>query len=254
LESKDFNSFPLNESLLSAIKKKYKVVKTPKTVDDFSDFYNTVGSVYTDDGKWEISSSYGAIYITDLKNALSTGKNVETYVITTHDRGGSYPVSVINGLRDVKFEDLLKAISKGKAAVQALYSDGNLAEDLQSVRKESNTKGQNYFSPFAVTKLKRVEKLPSRPNRTHLIKLVANGQFSMLTNDFQISRDGDYPDRMNPINVDPIGLLEDLVTWRDVRLHTRVSEKGETIMSFGPHSNSSYTLVVDLSKKLRITL
>lgn len=228
----------------------YKVVKTPKTVEDMYKF-NLSGerTAYTEDGKYKIHFYNGSTRITDTTNALRTGKQCKTWTLGWHG-GDHHPLMFRNSMGDMKFELFLKTIEDG--AVKDKLDDEYLKDF--SFASTSSEKGIDTFSPFAIGNLKRVKSIPAKPTIQHVLKLIANGQFKYLGRDYSYTDDyaHDAVHGGKIDNVNPISLVQDMVGFKYRRPWTSQNEQGDMVISFGPHSNKSYTLVVDIKGKLKI--
>lgn len=250
-ESDEFDHLTEAHALAGIVKKNgMKVVKTPKTVGDLMNIYrNEFGLVYTDDGKYAIHVyEFGGIAITELTNAMQTGKTCKDYWINDKfrtERSIQYAHD-----SSMTFDQYLALIEgdKFKAAADPEYAN-NVSAGM------SLTKGMRVFSPFAFGKLKRVAKIPPKISISHVIKLIANGQFKLLSRDYKYTDDYAFDNATNfgkSDNVNPIHLVKEMIERGWSKPYSRVTESGDTVITFGPHSNESYTLVVDLSKKLMI--
>lgn len=246
----DFDN-TLNEAhaLAGMVKKGgYKVVKTPKNWDDLLDIIRnkTGNTFYTDDGKYAIKAYHEQVKIIDLTNALKTGKTCPSYWMD--DRMGDN--SIFNAFdRNLTLDQILAHFEAGTLKDIA---DPEYATFTFGMYQE---KGMTVFSPFAIGNLKRVKKLPSRVSISHVVKLIANGQFKYLGRNYKYTDDYAYDAATNHgklDNVNPIDVVERLIGFKHRSPWTQENEAGDMVISFGPHSNESWTLVVDLSKKLRI--
>lgn len=232
----------------------FKVAPVPKTVNDFSDLYGNTANreVYTEDGKWKFHFYNGAMYITDVTNALKHGASCKVYVVGWHEYT-PLPITVINAFRDMPFSEFITRIENGSLLDAA---DTEYVGSLETPRVDSR-KSVRVFSPFALSNLKRVKSLPSKPSIQHVIKLIANGQYKTLARNYSYTDDYAFDaanDHGKADNIDPIWLVQDMVTSKYNRPWSHTTEDGTVVISFGPHSNESYTLVVDLKGKLRFKI
>lgn len=229
----------INESAQLVRSAGYKTAKPPRTYGDVYELIkNQFDEIYTEDGKWSFKQyQHRTLYITDLENALQTGKKSSVYAIHA---GFGDDVGIYNAFSDdTLFSDVIKMLSANKTENESL-----------KVRVET-VRSIDLFSPFAISKLKRLTSIPSRITIPHVIKLIANGQFKYLGRDYRHTDDYAYDSASNfgkiESGVNPIKLVEDMVGGR-----WKAYISSDNTIHFGPHSNESWTLVPDLNAKLRL--
>jgi len=182
-----------------------------------------------------------------LQNALETGKSCIQYCISW---GSGFDAEGY-----LKFLNWLSLISESKCITSLLAHlkiakyydspDGNescaeLEQGLKVVKIEVNAR--QVFSPFKLERIKPLTVIPEKPNAGHLIKLLANGQYRFLRQDYKYTDDYSFDasdDFGKKVFENPFRLLSDLIENRG---------KGFTVFrsadefSFGPHSNDSKSL------------
>lgn len=251
-----FDDHELNESNLmeasamsSIVKKNGFKVFSVKTVDDFFDVVRDgFGKSYSDDGKYAFHVYSDQIRIFDTTNAMRTGQSCVVYWIADSDRT---KLSIVNGFdRRASFESFLTMIAQGdtKDRIDPEY----MMNVTSGTYKE---KAMKVFTPFALGNLKRVKSLPNRVSISHVMKLIANGQFSYLGRDYKHTDDYSYDNASNFGVIDganPLVLIEKMFEMKWNTPSRFENEAGKTVLQFGPHMNESWTLVVDLNKKLRL--
>ena len=74
-------------------------------------------------------------------------------------------------------------------------------------------KGSKVFSPFALDRIKPVKELPAKPNRTHVMRMLVNGQFRNLKQAYEYNPDFGSPNSITAetgYDVNPFNYVKDL--------------------------------------------
>jgi hypothetical protein len=197
------------------------------------------------------------ITIVDLTNALQRGKSVEEYYIETNTLGANNDISnkIIRPNNMEKWSDLVKYIKDNKGRTYLEDEDITVTCQVQSI------KGQDVLSPFSLHKLKRLTKEPTKWKKLDLLKAIANGQFHLISSNYQYTDDYAFDaayDFQKADGIDPIVALEDIFrssydSNSAGRIYANVKD-GVTSVNYGSHSNESYTLIFNLKGKHKIKL
>lgn len=225
----------------------FKTARPPRTFGDFADIMrNEYEEVYTEDGKW-MFKMYGnrSFTITDIADAMQTGKQCAYYTVEV--KHGDPSVGLFNVF------DGSTPLTKVVEMIKAGKLNGEVDHSLFNTYSRTH-RSVDMFNPFALGKLKRVTNIPSRMTINHVIKMIANGQFSYLGRDYKYTDDYalDAANNHGKIEngVNPIALVQRMI---GDRWSVWLSSRGEQqVIHFGPHSAESWTLVPDLQGKLRL--
>lgn len=208
-----------------------------------TDFVNQMSGTeyFTKDEKFAIHIYRGGgmqIQITDITNAMRVGKTCKTVTLDSW-QGGS--AAIHNFLLDI--EEKFGTIEKFMDATTEREDVGEVTITVVEDKAKST------FSPFAAAKLKRLTKLPKKWTLDNLAKVIANGQFSVLKQNYYMGYDEptDREDLRNA-RLSPLGELKDIVN-KDVevsRYHDEIEDSHEVRVRYRAHSNDSRTCIVNL--------
>lgn len=227
---------------------------------------NTYGKVWYKN--YLIKKQNGRIAITDMTNAMKRGKSLKEWVIYTTFGGNNMIVSFSNYLQSMgklteSFESFMDTLLPTLLDIgEPLYlkEDGSSAQsgeaDCSINVRVDEVKAFDTFSPYAISNIKPLKKMPKKWRVNDIIKAIANNQYSYLGRDYKMTDDYAYDvaykygktDSLNPI--DMIEKLIENPRWYN-HIYKGNSEKdieGEIeAWRFGS-SNETFTIVVNLTK------
>lgn len=248
--------------------------ENPKFVDDI--LFNGGGSfsersIYCG-GKYHIRKYNGSIQITELSNAMKRGKFIKQYVI--HNRlgdDGDFMVALANYCNNFKkgftLEELLKYTVRPMIDNQEELVIGTNGESAAMMEKGSVTigfylkddwtKGVKFADPYKIPSLKPITKFPNKWRLADLIKVIANGQYILLTRDYKYTDDYAYDAAygglikyLNPIKM-VIDMIENPEFFKSIWITSPISgtegDDNKVTVHFGM-SNTSYTICVSLDE------
>lgn len=199
---------------------------------------------FTNDEKFAIKIYRGGgmeILITDLTNAMRVGKTCKFVRIGSWQGG---PAAIHNFMLDI--EEEFGTIEKFMDATTERKDVGEVTITVEEDKAKST------FSPFAAAKLKRLTKLPAKWTLDNLAKVIANGQFSVLKQNFYMGYDEPTDrDDLRNARLSPLGQLQDIVN-KNVevrRYHEEFSDTHEVRVSYSAHSNDSRECIVNLQMR-----
>jgi hypothetical protein len=239
--------------------------KSPKTVADFMrliyDSFDKRGECYTPDGKWYFSLSYdNSLKISDISEALFHGKQVESWTISTH-KGKTHLDDIIAHClpQDMKFQTFLDLIKSEKLDEHLIDNDRGLdISDTEFYFNNYKEKAVGVYSPFNVDKLKRLTKMPAKLKKMDVVKLLVNGQYKGLKRDFKYTDDYAFDSAINfgkkenlPFKL-VLNIVDKMIKDRNGRQRMIEPKKGVYVVDFSPHSNESWSFLVDLNGKMRL--
>lgn len=207
-----------------------------------TDFINQTSGYdyFTKDEKFSIKIYRGSgmqISITEIKNAMRVGKTCKTVTLDSWQGGAA------------AIHNFLVAIEEEHGTIEKFMDATTERADVDQVTiTVVEDKAKSTFSPFAAAKLKRLTKLPNKWTLDALAKVIANGQFSVLKQNFYMGYDEptDREDLRNA-RLSPLGELKDIVN-KDVevsRYHEEI-DSHEVRVRYRAHSNDSRTCIVNL--------
>jgi len=216
----------------------------------------TSNRIYTSDGKYMIEFWNSSMKITDTSNAMKTGKSAKEWIVR-HDRSNGRFIHYLTGdleVSQMKLTDFLDAV-ENKTLGEKFASIENL-EHLEGTT--ANTiKSKDIFSPYGIKNLKRVKDLKDKVTLPTLAKLIANGQYDALGLDYSYTDDYAF-DNANNFGkgklVNAMEILQEIIEsgMGHKPYFTSPTKDGRRVITFGPHSNKSYSLVLNLKNKHRI--
>lgn len=202
---------------------------------------------FTEDEKLAIHIYRGGgmqVHITDITNAMRVGKTCKDIRI---DSWGGGPAAVHNFLIDI--EEEFGTLEKFVEETNESYTAGENGDVKITV---DEVKAKSTFSPFAAAKLKRLTKLPAKWTLDNLAKIIANGQFSVLKQNFYMVRDEPTDrDDLRNARLSPLGQLKDIVN-KNVevsRYHEEIEDSNEVRVRYRAHSNDSRVCIVNLQMR-----
>ena len=211
----------------------------------------------------------GQFIIQDISQALDRGKKSVMYHIDAYM--SDEPCEILNYLTDIgrqKFDDENPTIKdlwdyfegkefQEKAGFTGLPLYESFEVNFNGTRitvgkRETETNG--VFSPFRLHKLKRLDKTPKKPNKLHLIRALANGQYrnlrvvSHLTDDYAFDNANNFGRGLIP---NPFPLVKKYIEDMSPRVYMGgTASDGITespTWNFGLHMNDSNELTFELN-------
>lgn len=233
--------------------------------EDFS-WFGFAHCTYFEDLKWEYRYWAGSesMCLTDLTNALLFKRTCISYRIVSNSRfsrgvgidsseafyrlfndkaGGYSPSAVISWLRNLEMQDLGKGYGFG-----AVFNIENI--EIKIYREE--TQSHKVFTPFNLERMKPLTELPKKWTIAHLRRILANGQFTKLKQNYYLTDDYAHDAAVNSRKgyiQNPIKMLVGLVGDDLGHLYASTNDSGECVISFGYHSNDGRSVKIDLNNR-----
>lgn len=233
---------PTHKSLSSLLTEAFSVVNEPLWSN-----WRLIDTVYHKGLQLRVCSWHGVIRITDLANALSFGKKCTVFTVNysplRDDDGFCRFLDFLDELGDRTLATFVAHCRKLEYREDRF---GNkLFEDPRGiVFCCSEQPSSRVFSPFRLDKLKPLDVVPERPTRMHLVRLLANGQYRCLKQDYHITDES-------------IGCSEGMIHTPFRMLFKLIESPSSCFMlyksgdswSFGDHSNDSKSVIPVLSNR-----
>lgn len=196
----------------------YLIQTEPTTSQDWCDVFNAHREIYASDTQRLISYRGDArgnnLFIKDLSNAFATGKDCIGYSVDSADFGHTDLF-----LRDCKYsaEEAYNRCERAyKAKAENSYSGTIQTPEYTLTVYKREEKGIRTFSPLpqALARLKPLKEIPKKWKLNHVIKMLANGQFSDLETRQRTTDDYAYDAGCNfgKGALNPMILLDDLTS------------------------------------------
>lgn len=202
---------------------------------------------FTEDEKFSINIHRGGgmqVRIIELANAMRVGKTCKSVRIDSWQGGAEAVNSFL-----VQLEEEFGTIADFMESTNESHTAGE-ANDVRVTVEEF--KAKSTFSPFAAAKLKRLTKLPAKWTLDNLAKVIANGQFSVLKQNFYMGYDEPTErDELRDARLSPLGQIKDIVN-KNVevrRQHEVFADSHEVRVSYSAHSNDSRECIVNLQMR-----
>lgn len=202
-------------------------------------------------------SEHGGGSITDVTNAMRTGKTCRSYRINHPGWDNDYYENFSNWTKAIGVENIEQLFAYLESVtnwIELNYTDTGMLEikEFNLTIYRENEKSSGVFSPLLLDTIKPVTKAPKKWTKVHFKKLLANGQFSHLKQNFYFTddyaMDAALGDRRGYIQ-NPLRMLCDDWGENDLsRLYTSV-ENGVTYLRFGAHSNDSRQFAINLDNR-----
>lgn len=231
-----------------------KILVNFKSRQDFADNFlnSTENEVYLKDWNIKVTrySGFDDYYITDITNALQSGKVCIQYALKEKNghHGNLVTTNWIGSEYNCQFDKLLVFFNnlpfqKGK------YGYESLSVDNLEIWK-SELKAIRVFSPFNLHYIKPLAELPKKWTLTHVYKVIVNGQFTGLKCDGQYSDDYAFDNSVNYM----IGTINYPMAWIKKIIehpsgwHCYISE-GRVHVNCHSFDCNSFTPVIKVSEK-----
>jgi len=224
-----YNQTEINETLISEYGKDINWVSNISDNGKWISSIKSHGEYYTKNGEILIRVWEGSVSITDIYNAFKTGKKADHF-------------SFDGDFSD--FVDLIPKDAKYNNMMTLLFIMTENGVDIKSSQKRSI----DLYNPLALKHLKKVVKIPSRLNRMHLIKVIANQQYTILRSDYNYTDDYAFDSDRNfnkNSNLNPVATIRKIMSMNNV-LFTNVNKDGFVQIHFGAHSNDGNTCVTTI--------
>ena len=182
---------------------------------------------------WQTRGYLGQLSFRDLTGAFQSKALCETYnvrcagCLIDNYTGDQYREAMMchnisNFFRRKTGDDKIKDVWAFLVALDGFDERGCLYFNFENTKIEiqkSVDKGSKVFSPLHLDRVKAIKELPAKPNRTHMWKMLVNGQFSHLRQDYYYNPDYSYsPDNYGEeegFGVNPFEYAQNLFTGRE---------------------------------------
>lgn len=233
-------------------------------VDSSEEFrwFSAFNTTYFQDLHWEYKHWSGSesMCFVDLTNAYLVGKKCVSfrlhfninkrdadscsawYKLLREQCQSTHPKAVVEWLESLEMSDMGRGLG-----VCASFIVGDVEVRIYRDELQAN----QVFSPFVLERLKPVVEAPTRWTNVHLRRIVANGQFTQLKQNYYYTDDYAYDAATNfrkGYIKNPIKSLAEMLGDK-LHIYSSVDKSGKIRLSFGAHSNDGRSLIVDLNNR-----
>lgn len=233
-------------------------------VDSSEEFrwFSGLHKTYFQDLNWEYKfwSGNESMCFVDLTNAYLVGKKCVSfsinfninkreadscsawYLLLKEQCQSTHPKAVVEWLKRLEMSDMGRGVG-----VCARFIVGDVEVRIYSDERQAN----QVFSPFALERLKPIVETPTRWTNVHLRRIIANGQFVRLKQDYYHTDDfaSDAAENFREGYIkNPIKSLAKMF-GDTLHIFSSVDKSGKIRLSFGAHSNDGRSLIVDLNNR-----
>lgn len=217
----------------------------------------TTNRQFVENCQFEYYKIYGheSFTITDIKNALKHNKTCQSITVSTSwkykDRfNEAWFICMRDLIKSEEIQDVWQWINNlefDEADKYGVRKTTVKIEDMELSITTENTRSNSQFSPFNLSNVKPITKAPKKWKRADLLKLLANGQFSHLSQNHHYS-DGGSEVKLGYIK-NPIKVFEEFLGEKNFNIWSNTGEDGITAIHFGFHSNDGRGLIVNLDNR-----
>ena len=195
----------------------YKIIKEPRTHEQWIDFANMHQAAFTSDTQRLLSFQRdhvdSALRVKDVSSAYRTGKDCVEYVLMGRTENAAWNILALMGWSVDAVVELCES------AVQNLDDTGCARITKDDVELDvycNTTKGVHTFSPLPdnLKALKPLKELPKKWQVRHVLRMLTNGQYADLKIRYKYSDDYAYDDATNCSvgrAVDPMVLMQKIL-------------------------------------------
>ncbi len=227
--------------------------------DESFKWFGSGHCTYFQNLKWQYEYWSGSecMLLTDLQNALLFRKECVSYRIVMKAfradmckafyelvrkyAKSSSPEDVIQWLHTIEMVDLGKYQGVGAKFISS--------DDVEVVIYRQSQPSHTVFTPFDIQRMKPLTELPKKWTIAHLRRVIANGQFVRLKQDYYLTDDYAYDAAVNYRKgyiSNPFRMLAELIGDDLSRLYP-TSADGQMVLHFGCHSNDGRSITIDLN-------
>lgn len=215
--------------------------------------------VYFKDGgtDFEVHKYDNSIVIQDISDAMERGKQCKYLSIQGKAYDDRPSIIIYNYMDDNNIKsvsEFIKLVEKNDMRRIDIPSDPDKGVYI-NIRTQRSV---DTFSPFKLFKLKRLTKIPNKIKSSDVIKALINGQYDLITRDFSYTDDyaydAVYGGEVKGIN--PISLAYDMFgeKWSVWSRSQEDMPAHKLMVMAQPHSNKSYTIIIDIKAKHKLTV